>query len=439
MSFISCPSQVEPSPIDLIIVGCGFAGLACAIESRRKGHNVILLEKRMSVESLGESNVISFASNTGRLFEKWGLGEQLAEVNTQHPHMTLHNYCGKVINVQPLPQRLYGSNSYNGRRGEIHQILLKYAKKIGTDIRFSKDVTGYWEDGERNKAGVVVDGQRIEADVVVAADGARSRARKLALGYEDDAKPSGYAVYRAWFNSKEQGIDKDPLTDFFYKEGGDFHGWIGKDVHMLAMSFKSGDEFCWVLTHRDDNDIEESWSFPGKIPDVLSCVEGWDPRCRAIIEKAPSCIDWKLVYREPSPTWISSGGRIVVIGDAAHPFLPTSMQGASQGVEDGVALATILKCAEKKNVPLGLQVFEHIRYDRVRRAQRQGISTRDKLHKSPDARAEDEEVALPFPEWLLNFDAEQNANDLYEEVKAYILTEGYKRPSELIIPCCRSV
>ena len=103
------------------------------------------------------------------------------EVCTQHPHLTMHNYSGKIINVQPLPQRLHGCNSYNGRRGAIHQILLKYAEKLGADIRFGQDVTAYWEDGERGRAGVVVNGQRLEADAVVAADGARSRARKLAL------------------------------------------------------------------------------------------------------------------------------------------------------------------------------------------------------------------------------------------------------------------
>ena len=93
----------------------------------------------------------------------------------------MHNYCGKVINKQLLPQKLYGSNQYNGRRGEIHQILLKYARKIGADIRFSQDVTAYWEDMEKGKAGVVANGQRIEGDLVVAADGARSLARKLVL------------------------------------------------------------------------------------------------------------------------------------------------------------------------------------------------------------------------------------------------------------------
>ena len=79
---------------------------------------------------------------------------------------------------------------------------------------------------------------------------------------------------------------------------------------------------CLTNSNRDDADIEESWSFPGNMNDVLAVVDGWDPRCTAILSKAPSCVDWKLVYRDPLPTWISKGARLALIGDAAHPFLP---------------------------------------------------------------------------------------------------------------------
>jgi len=71
-------------------------------------------------------------------------------------------------------------------------------------------VEEYWE--EEGKAGVVVDGERMEADVVVGADGVRSKARKLVLGYDDKPHSSGYAVWRTWFTSEE--LAKDPLTEW---------------------------------------------------------------------------------------------------------------------------------------------------------------------------------------------------------------------------------
>ena len=47
------------------------------------------------------------------------------------------------------------------------------------------------------EAGVIVNGKRITADVVLAADGVRSTVREIVRGYKDKPKLSGYAIYRA--------------------------------------------------------------------------------------------------------------------------------------------------------------------------------------------------------------------------------------------------
>ncbi|EIW78864.1 hypothetical protein CONPUDRAFT_166747, partial [Coniophora puteana RWD-64-598 SS2] len=60
----------------------------------------------------------------------------------------------------------------------------------------------------------------------------------------------------------------------------------------------------------------------------------------------------------PAP---SKGGRIILIDDAAHPFFPTSAQGASQAIEGGVTLAVLFQLAGKQNVPVALQAWEKIR------------------------------------------------------------------------------
>lgn len=42
-----------------------------------------------------------------------------------------------------------------------------------------------------------------------------------------------------------------------------------------------------ILTvSQDDADIDDTWSNPGKVADVLKILEGWDPRCRAIVRPA---------------------------------------------------------------------------------------------------------------------------------------------------------
>lgn len=80
----------------------------------------------------------------------------------------------------------------------------------------------------------------------------------------------------------------DPRTRKFCENGDTFQGWIGPDVHFLFSTIKNGSDCCWVMTHKDDANIEESWSLPGKLEDVYKVIDGWDPMCRAIVEKTPA-------------------------------------------------------------------------------------------------------------------------------------------------------
>ena len=153
----------------------------------------------------------------------------------------------------------------------------------------------------------------------------------------------------------------DPRTKEFCENGDTFNGWIGPDVHLLFSTIKNGSDCCWVLTHRDEHNIDESWSFPGKLEEVFEVLKGWDPICKAIVEKTPSLVDWKLVYRDPLPTWVSEKARILLLGDAAHPFLPTSAQGATQAMEDGVTIAACLKLAGRDNIPAAVRTHQDLR------------------------------------------------------------------------------
>lgn len=58
--------------------------------------------------------------------------------------------------------------------------------------------------------------EQIVADIVVGADGVRSIARELVLGYEDMPKSSGYAVLRAWYGAAAQSQLPLWMTDLTF-------------------------------------------------------------------------------------------------------------------------------------------------------------------------------------------------------------------------------
>jgi len=308
-------------------------------------------------------------------------------------------------------------------------------------------VTEYFET--ESEAGVIVKGEKIAGDVVLAADGVRSLARTIVLGFEDKPQSSGYAVYRAWMGTEK--LKENPLTAYLADPNVDHHeGWLGPDVHFLVATLQKGTACSWVLTHKvstssfviqplcshrsqDTADVEESWSAPGDIEDAVKTVEGWAPIVHAIIRATPPdrVVDWKLVFRDPLPTYVSPKSRIALIGDAAHPFLPTSIQGASQSMEDGVTAAICLELAGKNNVPNALHVYEKIRYERVHAVQQTGITNRDNWHKADFAKvkANPESIKLPRQEWVLNFDAQEHAYKVFADTLKSLKEEPEARPS----------
>ena len=90
--------------------------------------------------------------------------------------------------------------------------------------------------------------------------------------------------------------------------------------------------------------------------EVRKIVKDCDPRIAAAVEKTKECLDWKICYRDPIPSWISRSHKIALLGDSCHPHLPTSAQGASQATESAAVLALCLKLAGKQNVPLAVSI-----------------------------------------------------------------------------------
>lgn len=237
---------VSPSNIKVLIIGAGFAGLTAAIECKRKGHDPLILESFSSLKQLGD--IISFGSNAGRIFRRWpGVEQQLDPICHTSDRLKYFDWQGDFIYEQIWgnEEENFGKR-FNGHRGQIHGVLYQHALDLGIEVRLGQKVTEYWQD--ENVAGVIVNGETVTADVVLAADGVRSKARKAVLGYEDAPKSSGYAIYRAWLDSDE--LAKNPLTAHLVNNGDTHTGWLGPDIHFLAASIKDGKEFSWVCTHK---------------------------------------------------------------------------------------------------------------------------------------------------------------------------------------------
>lgn len=166
--------------------------------------------------------------------------------------MDIYNTKGELLTRSEMVGygRGYG---YPCHRGELVMVFYDYAKTLpGVEFRLGHRVTEYWET--EDQAGVVIDGQRLGADIVIGADGVHSKARGHATS--DDATPhsSGYAIYRSWFDADE--VAADPKSRWILPtepETDNCHVYIADDIHCMIASGKSGKEVFWMVTHKACN------------------------------------------------------------------------------------------------------------------------------------------------------------------------------------------
>ncbi|KAL4898940.1 hypothetical protein BDW74DRAFT_189624 [Aspergillus multicolor] len=381
-----------------------------------QGFDVEVFEKVHQFQRLGDS--LGLGENALRLLERWGLHDELIALGNKSEFMQIRHWeTGEVLAQQPAMDMA----GYIGHRGDYHRAFLDRVAGLGIRIHMGCTVVSYDED---KPAITLADGEVHHADVIVAADGIKSLARELVLGFEDKPKSSGYACYRAYF--KGSHLKEDPLCrEFVEKEC--INIWIGHDVHLVQNTLRDGEEFNWILTHKDTEDITESWFQPGRMDDVQDTIRDLDPRIAAAVRKTEHCLDWKICYRDPIPCWVSGSHKVVLLGDSCHPHLPTSAQGASQATESAAVLALCLKLAGKDNVPLATRVYEKLRFDRVRKCQLNGEDIRDRWHNAlrqleAGEKLNPEDVMMRN-RWLYPFDAEADTRQRWQETATVVAQE----------------
>lgn len=101
-------------------------------------------------------------------------------------------------------------NILRHRRQALHKMLADQVERAGMKVEYGRQVVEYKEDN--SKAWVVLqDGEEIEADVVIAADGIGSKSYMITLGHEVRAKPTGFSMYRAMLPIDQALVD--PIID----------------------------------------------------------------------------------------------------------------------------------------------------------------------------------------------------------------------------------
>lgn len=258
--------------LHLVVVGAGLAGLAAAISTRLEGHRVTVLEKTTRLEEVGAG--LQVTPNASRLFHHWGVFDELSSKAAVPSYLAVRRYDGTRIlahedRYQEKILERYGAPFWDLHRADLQETLVRRARSLGVDIRLGFDV----QHVDFQRAAVVAqDGQKVQGDLVLGADGLWSRTRSFLLQQQLTPTPTGDLAYRIILNLEDI---KDPeLRDLVSNPSVNF--WIGPESHVVGYSLRQGRMYNLVLLRPDDLPEHVSRS-AADVDEMRKLFEPWDP------------------------------------------------------------------------------------------------------------------------------------------------------------------
>ncbi|CBF82819.1 hypothetical protein AN3382.2 [Aspergillus nidulans FGSC A4] len=401
-------------PISIAIIGAGIIGTVLALGlTRRKDAfplpvNVRVYEQSATLRAPGAG--IAFTANARKCLALIDpvLEECATAVGTangedpERPNNYMQfvdGYTHRQEDVE-VGQDLVGKKVYRlhaGRRGfegcHRQEFLRGVLEHLNDDVvvlgkRLEEYSVLEQEKGKKGKLQMMFsDGSSAEADIVIGTDGLKSRVRQLLFGVDNPVSYPHYThkiAYRALI----------PMPLAISRLGKSLalnqHMYGGPNAHLLTFPVANQKLMNVVGFVSDTNEwpLERSMTQPARKDEIVDAFRCWGPTVREIIdllgEVDSEWLDkWAVFdhFDHPAPYYASvvSGkdkgkGLVCVAGDAAHASSPHHGAGAGIGVEDALALITVIEKAirdihsEQRTkddaLTAALKAYSDVRYER---------------------------------------------------------------------------
>lgn len=314
---------------DALIVGGGIGGLSAAYALARQGMKVRVLEQSKQFGEVGAG--IQLAPNGTRILDDYDLLDEAKSIGLLPDYMVMRDAeDGSELTRLDLRdlERRYGFPYLVIHRSDLHGLLLRACVRAGVQLVTDSMVVAY-RTFASGATVVLYDGRHVSSDVVIAADGLHSVARRMLV--EDEPVSSAYVAYRGT-------VPIDPKTGCAADREVDLSEivvHIGPRCHFVHYGLRGGELLNQVAVFQSPRALagEEIWG----TPDELDAA--FDGACAFVREGlAYMWRDkwWRMYDRDPIMTWVR--GRLALLGDAAHPPLQYLAQGAIMAIEDGWVL-----------------------------------------------------------------------------------------------------
>ncbi|KAF7297003.1 FAD-binding-3 domain-containing protein [Mycena indigotica] len=403
--------------LSFIIVGASVAGLAAGIALKRSGHSVLILEKAAGLGD-GRSTIpvgcARITPNGSKILYDWGLEERIEELQyqTSSSGFAVFRYEGNGEQQDLMGVQRYDEEMLSEARGQyltfrhVDLINLLYDEfyrptksssldKNMVEVRFGAEAASI----DLESCVVTLrSGEPLVADVIIGADGPSGMVR-AALEQEGDREEISRTSDRLTSDDGDFWADSDSESEGSHVLGDTegvplvvYSATIPKSTmqgHPALADFSSYSHCAFFGSNRGAfvYSVGEDLSVciymsrlfldgqPSglKISDMLGSACDSAQVIRCIVSIADTVDDDKvqpplcrpLQEHEPLQSWVSESGRVVVIGEAAHPFPAGAVYSYACALEDGSFIGKIFShTQDRSRIPELLYAFQEHRKPR---------------------------------------------------------------------------
>lgn len=345
---ITIPRKSAVEKLNIGIIGGGIGGVATAVALHRAGIEATVYERATELREVGAGMMLW--PNATRVLKELGLLERVAALSGPNQHFLVRSRMGATLMDVRLGH--FDVPALCTRRSDLLDALIsalpEQRLRLGHDFQYfdeqKSSVTIHFSSGNRN-----------EHDFLIGADGIRSRVRTQLFGIREPIF-RGYTVWRG-LARLEGAVSKGSNSETWGR---------GKRFGILGTG---DDRFTWYATANTDPDHVDSHE--DRQRELLRMFEGWHEPVESLIVRTNGGTILKNGAYDLPPLKRWGQGRVMLLGDAAHPCTPNLGLGGCMALEDALVLAKSL-CREA-TPELALRRYESLRRHRTSHVQRRSL------------------------------------------------------------------
>lgn len=332
-----------------LIVGAGVGGMCAAIQLRKQGIEVDLIEVNPNWAPDGAG--ITISGPTLRALSEIGVVEEVLRLGGSWSAIDICDHQGEVLRCVPIAPPI-GGEHLPGAGGILRPVLAdilgRHTRAAGVQVRLGLSFQRMQQDGEGVDV-LFTDGSQGRYDLVIGADGVNSAVRRLVLPDFPGPAFTGQGSWRAVVPRKRENSTI----------------YMGKTTKAGMNPISASECYLFVLDKREGMDFIPPEQWPQKLAELLEEFSGQVGEIRRGLLDG-SLENPRLLYRPLAGHMIPAPwhrGRIVLLGDTVHATTPHLASGAGIAIEGAIVLAEEL--SRRHSLEGALTAYAGRHYDRA--------------------------------------------------------------------------